>query len=134
MRSRARATTTANTMNIDRITPRGFLVAATNLDQALDPAIWRRFDEVIWFDMPDRRLIERFLRMKFRNVVTSFDPVAHAPELKGYSYAEIDRISVQAIKAAVIDKRKEVREHDFREAVADERRRKHGSARLSSSS
>ncbi|MGE3779628.1 MAG: AAA family ATPase, partial [Pirellulaceae bacterium] len=115
---------------IDQITPKGFLVAATNLDRALDPAIWRRFDEVIWFDQPDRRMIERFLRMKFRNVAVAFDPIDHAHELAGYSYAEIDRISVQAIKSAVIDKRKEVRESDFRAALADERRRRHGSARL----
>lgn len=115
---------------IDRITPKGFLVAATNLDQSLDAAVWRRFDEVIWFDRPDRRGIERFLNMKFKNVAITFDPVSHAAELEGYSYAEMDRISVQAIKTAVIDKRKQVRERDFREALADERRRKHGSARL----
>lgn len=115
---------------IDRITPKGFLVAATNLDQSLDAAVWRRFDEVIWFDRPDRRMIERFLRMKFKNVVVAFDPINHAAELDGYSYAEIGRVSVQAIKAAIIGKRKEVRESDFRAALADERRRKHGSARL----
>jgi SpoVK/Ycf46/Vps4 family AAA+-type ATPase len=115
---------------IDRITPKGFLVAATNLDQALDAAVWRRFDEVIWFDRPDRRMIERFLRMKFKNVTLAFDPIGHAAELDGYSYADIDRISVQAIKSAIIEKRKEVRESDFRGALADERRRKHGSARL----
>jgi SpoVK/Ycf46/Vps4 family AAA+-type ATPase len=117
---------------IDRITPRGFLVAATNLDRALDPAIWRRFDEVIWFDKPDQKMIERFLRMKFKNVLTSFDVLFYAPELENYSYAEIDRICVQAIKASVIDRRKEVRDSDFRAAISEERRRKHGSARLSS--
>ncbi|MGF6227942.1 SpoVK/Ycf46/Vps4 family AAA+-type ATPase [Inquilinus ginsengisoli] len=115
---------------IDRITPKGFLIAATNLDKALDTAVWRRFDEVIWFDRPDRRMIERFLRMKFKNVAIAVDPTSHVAELDGYSYAEIDRVSVQAIKAAVINKRKEVRESDLREAIADERRRKHGSARL----
>jgi SpoVK/Ycf46/Vps4 family AAA+-type ATPase len=115
---------------IDRITPRGFLVAATNLDRALDPAIWRRFDEVIWFDKPDRRMVERFLRMKFKNVTVDFDPICHAHELAGYSYAEIDRISVQAIKSAVVNQRREVRESDFQAALADERRRRHGSARL----
>ena len=41
--------------------PKGFLIAATNLDRALDPAVWRRFDEVIWFEKPDRPMIERFL-------------------------------------------------------------------------
>ena len=119
---------------IDRITPRGFLIAATNLDQSLDAAVWRRFDEVIWFDRPDRAMIGRFLRMKFKNVETAFDPLAHVAELDGYSYAEIERVSVQAIKTAVIEKRKTVREGDFRSALADERRRKHGSARLTSKS
>jgi ATP-dependent 26S proteasome regulatory subunit len=77
-------------------------------------------------------MIERFLRMKFKNVLTSFDVLFYAPELESYSYAEIDRICVQAIKASVIDRRKEVRDSDFRSAIAEERRRKHGSARLSS--
>jgi len=68
---------------IDRIQPKGFLIAATNLDQALDPAIWRRFDEVLWFDKPDRIRIDRFLRLKFKNVATDFDPAAHAGLLEG---------------------------------------------------
>ena len=113
---------------IDRITPKGFLIAATNLDRALDSAIWRRFDEVIWFDMPDRAMVERFLRMKFKNVAASFDPMSFASELNGYSYAEIDRICTGAIKASVIEKRKDVRLGDFRKALADERRRRHGRA------
>lgn len=115
---------------IDRIRPKGFLVAATNLDQALDSAVWRRFDEVIWFDKPDRTMVARFLKMKFKNVAVAFDPVARAAELDGYSYADIDRICVQAIKAAIIEKRKDVRESDFRFALAEERRRKHDNARL----
>lgn len=115
---------------IDRITPKGFLIAATNLDHALDPALWRRFDEVIWFDRPNRRMIERFLRMKFKNVVVAFDPTTCATDLEGYSFAEIERVCIQAIKSAIIEKRKEVREGDFREALTDERRRKHRSARL----
>jgi SpoVK/Ycf46/Vps4 family AAA+-type ATPase len=115
---------------IDRITPKGFLVAATNLDQTLDSAVWRRFDEVIWFDKPDRTMVERFLKMKFKNVAVAFDPVARAADFEGYSYANIDRVCVQAIKAAIIEKRKDVRESDFRLALAEERRRKHGNARL----
>ena len=115
---------------IDRIKPKGFLVAATNLDQSLDPAVWRRFDEVIWFEKPDREMIEHFLTLKFKNIKTAFDPVSHAASLDGYSFAEIERICLQAIKAAVIERRKEVREPDFRHAVADEIRRRSGTARL----
>lgn len=116
---------------IDRIQPKGFLIAATNLDQSLDPAIWRRFDEVVWFDKPDQAMARRFLRMRFKNVATTFDPAARVADLDGYSYAELDRISVQAMKSAVIDNRKDIRESDFRLAIADERRRRKGNARLS---
>lgn len=115
---------------IDRIAPKGFLIAATNLDQSLDPAIWRRFDEVIWFDRPDRALIAQFLSLKFKNVEIAFDPTDQSAQLDGYSYAEIERVCVQAMKTAVIEKRKAIRESDFKLALADERRRKRGNARL----
>lgn len=115
---------------IDRIQPKGFLIAATNLDQSLDPAVWRRFDEVIWFDRPDQAMIRRFLRMRFKNIAIAFDPVSRAADLDGYSYAEAERVCVAAMKLAVIDNRKEVREGDFRSGLADERRRRKGNARL----
>ena len=115
---------------IDRIQPKGFLVAATNFDQSLDSAIWRRFDEVVWFDRPDRRMAARFLRMKFKNVPLQFDPEAHLDGLDGYSYAELERICVQAIKASIIDQRKKVSEKDFLDALADERRRRRRTARI----
>ncbi len=115
---------------IDRIQPKGFLVAATNLDQSLDAAIWRRFDEVVWFDKPDQPMIRRYLTMKFKNVTASFDPHAFVKKLEGYSYAEIERVCIQAIKSAVIDRHKQVREQDFAIALMDEARRRSGSARL----
>ena len=84
---------------------------------SLDPAIWRRFDEVIWFECPYERIIARFLGMKFRNVSVEFDPKKRIAAL-GYSYAELDRICLQAIKASIIDKRKKAGVHgrDIRRA------------------
>lgn len=115
---------------IDRIQPKGFLIAATNLDHALDTAIWRRFDEVVWFDSPDTRMVARFLRMKFKNVAISFDPETFVARLGDISYAELDRICVQAIKAAIIGGRKTVNEADFLEAIADGRRRQPRTQRM----
>jgi len=115
---------------IDRIKPRGFLIAATNLDQSLDPAIWRRFDEVVWFDKPDRRMAERYLTMKFKNVSTDFEPAKLGASLDGFSYAEIERVCIQTIKAAVIARRKIVTYGDFMAALSDEKRRRAGNARL----
>ncbi len=115
---------------IDQIRPKGFLIAATNLDQSLDPAIWRRFDEVIWFEKPDRAEVERYLRMKFKNVPTAFDPVSRSTALVGYSYAEIERVCFQAIKMMIIDRHRQVQERDFSRALKDEARRRAGNARV----
>lgn len=109
---------------IDRITPRGFLVAATNLEQTLDAAVWRRFDEVVWFDMPDRTMVTTFLEMKFRNAPTSFKPHLYAPKLDGYSYAEIERVCVQSMRTAIVERHKQVQKSDFESALANEARRK----------
>jgi SpoVK/Ycf46/Vps4 family AAA+-type ATPase len=117
---------------IERIQPKGFLIAATNLDHALDPAIWRRFDEVVWFEKPSRRLIERFLHLKFKNVETAFDPTSRSSALEGYSYAEIERVCLQAIKSMIVDRRKLVQERDFNRALADEARRRARNVRLNS--
>lgn len=119
---------------IDQIRPKGFLIAATNLDQSLDPAVWRRFDEVVWFERPDRRMIDRFLRMKFKNVATAFDPTAFISSLEGYSYAEIERVCIQAIKSMIVERRKQVQERDFNRALKDETRRRSNSARLKAGS
>jgi len=115
---------------IDRIKPRGFLVAATNLDQSLDPAVWRRFDEVIWFDMPDASSIERYLRLRFKNVRTDFEPSQLVGSVEGFSYADIERICIQAMKTSIIERRKTVTDRDFKAAVAEEVRRRSGNARL----
>jgi SpoVK/Ycf46/Vps4 family AAA+-type ATPase len=111
---------------IDRIRPAGFLIAATNMDAALDPAVWRRFDDVIWFDNPDDKMVRRFLAMKLRNVRTSFDATLFTPELVGYSYAELERICFQAMKAAVMQSKREVSREEFATAMSDEARRRVG--------
>ena len=115
---------------IDRMQPRGFMIAATNLDNSLDAAIWRRFDEVIWFEKPDSALISRFLNTKFKNVIIDFDLSKYIGRLEGYSFAEIERVCVQTIKAPLIDRRKRITESDFKAAIADESRRRAGRAKL----
>lgn len=90
-------------MFIEQIEPGGFLIAATNLAGQLDQAIWRRFDEVVWFDLPDAQMIEAYLRQAFRNVATSIDPATYVDRLAGDSYAELARITQHAIKLSILD-------------------------------
>lgn len=111
---------------IDRMEPRGFLIAATNLDASLDSAVWRRFDEVIWFDKPDRQAIAEFVAAKFRNVEQEFRIEPHLKALQGYSYADIQRVCTQAMRTAIVDRREAVSSSDFTAAIGNEVRRHHG--------
>lgn len=115
---------------IDQIQPSGFLLAATNLDQALDPAVWRRFDEVLWFDAPDERMTRKYLANAFKNVVTDFTPMDMAGKVMGYSYAELEKICTQSIKLSILGSAKSVSLRNFNDAVADAKRREKRTKRL----
>ena len=117
-------------MMIERFQGRGFLIAATNLESMLDDALWRRFDEVVLFDRPTSAKARAMLNLKTRNFKPSFDIAAKAERLKGFSFAEIDRLCTQAIKCAILAKRKTLSEADFDLALKDELRRRKIQKRL----
>jgi hypothetical protein len=117
-------------MLIDRYSGRGFLIAASNLEESLDPAIWRRFDEVVLFDLPDERQARQMLKLKTRNFRSNFDIEKKASKLKGLSYADIERICVNAIKRSILKDSKHLLEIDFNIALRDEQRRQEIRLRL----
>ncbi len=109
---------------IEQIDPKGFVIAATNLDAHLDPAVWRRFDEIIWFEQPDVVMIEKYLEHAFRNVKVAFDPSKYAYQLLGYSYADLEKVCVQAIKLSILNRKRVVTEADIHHAIRDSERRR----------
>ena len=108
---------------IEQIQPGGFLIAATNLDSHLDPAIWRRFDEIVWFDSPDATMVRKYLTHAFRNVRASFDPTEYTDQLRGYSYADLERVCVQSVKLSILGGNKAVSDKDFQAALQEGKRR-----------
>ena len=80
----------------------GFLIAATNHAELLDPAVWRRFEMRIEFPMPNeasvRKAIETFMgpakaSRTWRDVL--------AVALRGLSFSDIEREVLLARRAAV---------------------------------
>ena len=114
---------------IDRYRGQGLLVAATNLETALDQAIWRRFDEVVALDAPESKQIRELLDLQFKNFPVNFDLASQVPKLAGMSFADVERVSVDAIKSAVMKRRKVVSETEFAAALRQELRRRGLSAR-----
>lgn len=111
---------------IERIKPNGFMVAATNLEQSIDQAIYRRFDEVMWFNLPTKTQISQFLKRKFRNVPTDCDLTKFIDDFAGYSLADIERACLQAIKSPIITRRAKVDVGDMKAAIKDLVRRRRG--------
>jgi SpoVK/Ycf46/Vps4 family AAA+-type ATPase len=109
---------------IDRFSGPGFVIAATNHERQLDPAIWRRFDEVVYFAKPSGREIMRLLKLKFRNFRIEFDPAMKVEELVGFSHAEIERVCMNAIRRSILHKQNSVNAHRFQQALNFERRRR----------
>jgi SpoVK/Ycf46/Vps4 family AAA+-type ATPase len=117
-------------MLIDRFKGKGFLIAATNLEASLDSAIWRRFDEVIIFDLPSQREIRKLCSLKLKNFPTPFSVADKVSGLRGMSYADIERICDNAIKRSILRKSKELIETEFDFAIREEQRRQEIRARL----
>lgn len=69
------------------------LLAATNHPELIDPALWRRFDLIINFDMPDKAAIkmsiERFLKTDYSRFEQWSDVLSLV--FKGDSFSEIER-------------------------------------------
>ena len=108
---------------IEQIEPGGFLIAATNLDGYLDPALWRRFDEIIWFDEPDLAMIKKYLEHAFRNIKVKFDCNRYAEKLQGYSFAELEKICTHSMKLSILSGNNAVSDAHFRRAMRDASRR-----------
>ncbi len=109
---------------IERFKGPGLVIAATNLPQFLDEALWRRFDDILSFDPPTKREIALLLARQFASFPAHFDLDTPVNKLVGMSYADIERICIDAIKKAVLKKRKSVSETEFAAALRQEMRRK----------
>lgn len=89
---------------MDAYRGKSLLIAATNHEQILDTAIWRRFDDTLEFPLPLSELLPQVLQLKLRGVRRQFE--TDAPELinlfKGLSPADIERIIRRAIKRMIL--------------------------------
>lgn len=89
---------------IDLYQGKSIILAATNHEQILDDAIWRRFDEVMEFPLPDQDQILKILELKLRGVRRQFelDDKRLLTLFKNYSGADIERVARRAIKKMIL--------------------------------
>lgn len=96
------------------------IIAATNHPELLDPALFRRFDDVVNYDLPDPSIAEGLLKARLSGFETQgmgWKDVVKATS--GLSQAEISRAADEAAKRAILDDRTLIRHDDLLGAIAE---------------
>ena len=96
------------------------VVAATNHPGILDRALFRRFDDILHFDLPDASQVAELLEARLARTMEQsicWNDLAH--RAIGLSYAEVARAADDVIKDALVSRRARIREEEIR-AMLDE--------------
>lgn len=101
----------------------GLLVATTNLQDSLDAALFRRFDEVFRLPLPGVIEIDRLIRLTLAgvNVSSRIDWPIVSEAFVGLSAAQVVKLAQNAAKSVVLANQKTVEEQHLREALAEAR-------------
>jgi len=102
------------------------LIATTNYESLLDHAVWRRFDEVVHFEMPNQHQIKRLLELKSSGIRRNFDIDAQeiTKLFKGLSHADIERVLRRAIKEMILSGREFLEISHLKDGLSREYQRK----------
>lgn len=99
------------------------IIGATNHPDILDNALFRRFDDLLHYELPDKSHIADVLKSRLSGTAvktTSWRRLAD--KSLGLSYAELTRAADEVLKTALIDRAERISEKDISQAL-DERRR-----------
>ncbi|GAA0022833.1 AAA family ATPase [Bradyrhizobium diazoefficiens] len=96
------------------------IIAATNHPTILDRALFRRFDDIVEYSLPNEKEIIEALKFKFtsRRISDAVKWDVLAKRAKGLSYADVTRAASDAIKHALIERR-ELTSKDLTAAILE---------------
>lgn len=102
------------------------MIAASNHELLLDLAIWRRFDGVIRFPVPEAQDRLLLLRNFLRGYSLPSLPLTYvANELVGATGADIEMAAVEAVRTALLDGRRVLTLNDFEDPIRSFNERRH---------
>lgn len=111
---------------LDNYNGESLLIAATNHQHLLDPGLWRRFDEILFFDIPDkerrRQIFIKYLRVFEKEKGLNLELLVE--ETENFSPSDIAQTCWESLKKIILEDKKKVGTEDLRQAIAQQKRRK----------
>ncbi len=107
---------------LEEAEPTSLIVAATNHPDLLDPALFRRFDDVVEYSLPTPELAQRAFKARLQGLNTnglSWPTVMG--EADGLSYAEIVKACQDAAKESILEGTETVMTESLVQALNDQR-------------
>lgn len=89
------------------------VISASNHQYLLDNALWRRFDDIVFFPPPSRDLVRKFLADRLNGVKVVGELEAAAKSAASLSFAEIERCTIEAVKTMILTERTELRSSEL---------------------
>ena len=108
----------------DNFEGESLIIAATNHQHLLDPALWRRFDELIFFGLPDKERQIRIFKKYLRATRTKgIDLDYFCDKTDGMSPADIEMICLNALKDVILSGKKSLTGDVLEENIGKQRER-----------
>lgn len=88
---------------LDGFNSDNLVVAATNHEGLLDSALWRRFDDILYFDLPTHQQVVALMKLKLRvfpHARLEFDALAR--RMVRWPHSAVERVCLDAIKLSVL--------------------------------
>jgi SpoVK/Ycf46/Vps4 family AAA+-type ATPase len=98
------------------------IVAATNHPDILDAALFRRFDDILYYSLPDASQIASLLKARLqRSAEKRVAWKQLANDALGLSYAEVTRVCDEVLKDALIHKRETISQAAIHNVLTERR-------------
>ena len=117
-------------INIEKDQSNSIIVAATNLPESLDKALFRRFDDVVSYPLPDLKQVTDTIKNATKGFSFSKKPnyAKIATLADGLNYSEITKACEEAIKEMILSGSMKLDSLEIQKSLSKKAPLKHGEA------
>ena len=109
---------------LDNFVSDSIFIAATNHERLLDRALWRRFDDILFFERPTADQIRKLIDIKLSSVRhRELNIENFVNQMVGWSHADVERVCFESMKIGVLLRQTVINDEIFMLAYDRQRRR-----------